>query len=174
MTTQARSIICLNTNEIFKSISKASKKLNIPYSSIYDVVNGNYRHTTHGYVFEFYDPSKDYNEDKERIKKALQKRAAAYQNSKIQIKCLNNDITYDSISEAAKLLNISSTMIINCIKGISKPRNGLRFKKVINGVVQELPTKPAKPKKVYCKNSSIAKPKQKKLPELNYNGMRYD
>lgn len=115
-----KKIICLTNNDIFKSIVDASKKYNIPASSISAYCRSglarNPSETGEKLIFMYYD---EYIlKTEQEIKNIL---------NKIQVKpiirkiiCLTTNEIFDSILEASNKYNIDSSSITKCCKGKQK------------------------------------------------------
>lgn len=112
-----KSIICLETKEIFNSGMEASKKMNVSYSSLMRVCKGlNRNKSLNNYHFMYldkYDDNKIYD---------LQI------GSGIKIICLETKEIFNSITEASKKLSLDLSSISKVCKNKKASVGGLHFK----------------------------------------------
>lgn len=111
----AKQVICINTQEVFKSISEASKFFGISLDSISKCCSGRHNETKEGYQFAFYEEGKEY---------VLQDFSKVRFN---KVRCIDTGEIFDSIEDAAKYYNTSSGNIRSAIQGRSKTAKGLRW-----------------------------------------------
>ena len=111
-----RSIVCEQTGKVYTSIYKLVRDLNIEASHVDRHLKGKLRHAS-GYTF------KDYVDGMEiEIKPMLDRRP--------KIKCLTNGITYDSISQCSRELNIDGRMVVDVCEGRRSQSKKLKFEYV--------------------------------------------
>lgn len=111
-----KEVICIETKEIFNSITLASKYFNIPVTTIVAICK-NKRHSANDTHFAYL---KDYLENKEKyihLKKYINK----------NVICLNTGKIYNSAKEASYLLNVNTTSIRMCCKGRYKCAGGYNW-----------------------------------------------
>lgn len=118
-------VICLETEQIFSSITQAAEKLNLPRASISSVCNLEDKHnkTVVNKHFMYY---KDYvNCSKEEIQKILNNKPGIIRK---QVVCLTNNTVYENAHQAACHLNLFSRRISeNCRNKIVRPIKGFCF-----------------------------------------------
>ena len=110
----------------FKSVTDASKKTNIGYYSIHDVIRGKQKHAgSYGFIYK-----KDYSGNKnDLISRSTNKRPAMIPVPVLQCDDNENIINeFESISQAGRETNISSTCIYKALKGKQKHAGGYVWK----------------------------------------------
>ena len=107
-----RQVLCIENNTVYKSASDAARQLGLSGSKISLVCNGK-RHITGGLHFVFVNNPND------EAKKFIWK--------KRRVLCIETNVIYDSIADAAKQIGISSTMISKVCNGKNKTTHGLNF-----------------------------------------------
>lgn len=111
-------VICLETKEIFNSATDASKKMKIDLSSICKVCNGNKLSVNklHFKYLKDYDENKKYKfySDRDTIKKAIM--------------CIETNIKFESIKQAADIMSLNPTGICAVLRGKQKTTGGYTFK----------------------------------------------
>lgn len=115
-TTTCKKCICLETKEIFDSLSDASKKMHLHLSHISACCRKKTNHTQ-GYHFLFL---KDYNPEKKYNLKITHK------NQK-RVICLETGEIFDSLSECSKKLNINQQSLSMVCNKKYKTTGGLHF-----------------------------------------------
>lgn len=111
-----KQVICIETGDIFNSITIASEKFNIHTTSIVAVCK-NKRHTVNDLHFAYL---KDYLENKSKyihLKYYINK----------SVICLNTMIVYNSAKDAASSLGINKISVRMCCNGIYKSAGGYNW-----------------------------------------------
>ena len=103
-----KSIICIETNIIYESIAEAHNQTGISYDNIKTAVRGK-RNSAGGYHWAN-------SNDTEQIE-YLKTLAGKCKASKRKIRCVETNQTYESISEAARILGVNASGIGVAIKG---------------------------------------------------------
>lgn len=126
---------CIETGEEFRSMTAASIKLDLMISKIGAICKGR-RDTTGGLSFEYLDPEKRAEgiakrakrRDKEtsKNKRSLSGKRGAVKRFK-KVKCVETGIIFDSIAEAARVMNIWRPNIIKNLQGKHKSVQGYTF-----------------------------------------------
>lgn len=121
----AKSVICLETNNIYDSINIAENELGIDRSSIIRVCKG--KQYTAGNLHWMY--LEDYNNSTEDyIKNKLQSYPIKSKSGiKKQILCLNNNKVYNSIKEASEDLNLNPKRISDVVNNKQSNTKGYKF-----------------------------------------------
>lgn len=117
-TQREKTVICLETKQIYKSERECCKQLDILPSGLCQACKCGT--TAKGLHFEFYDESKDYSKvipPKPRFNKR-------------KVYCIELDKTYETLRAAAIELNLWSTNIQKVCAGIYKQTGGYHFKYV--------------------------------------------
>ena len=150
-----KSVICLDTNIVYKSITQASKKLSINRTSIGDCCIGD-RKTAKGLHFMYYSeflqtPQEDID------KKIKQKRK--YKTTKIY--CIELDKFYNSIKEAQKELCVNNiTAVLSGVQNMSGGYHFITYEKYLTldsnelGIIKNTSINNSKPVKVKCLNTN--------------------
>jgi hypothetical protein len=115
---KCKKIICLETLEVFNSVTDAAKRLNVKHSNLWRTLQHKSRYQTiHNYHFEYYIEGKEYQQLKyiENINKALPKK----------IKCIETGIIYDSNNQILKQLGIKHASKV--CKGKRKTAGGYHW-----------------------------------------------
>ena len=124
----SKSVLCLNTNILYPSVTKAAKELNISFKEISACCNNERgAKSTKGLYWIYSNTTLTKDQCKEIISK-IEKRSYAKQKS--PVKCLETGIIYSSQKEAEKQLNISRGAISNCIRGKQKTAGGFHWEKI--------------------------------------------
>ena len=116
-------VICVNTGEIFKSVTEAGKKYHKSPSSIGRMCKDETTRSTTldssgRYIFfRYYNPDNIYNLDELRIK-----------DSKQPIICITTGNIYCSIAEASKVTGLLDTQILASCKGVPGGSSQLQFR----------------------------------------------
>lgn len=118
-----RRVICLETQEVFESITDAANKVKTGISGISECCNGN-RHTAgtkNGIPLHwaFYEENKKYQIPEPRGR-----------TNAIKVKCITTNQVFLSIKDASKYAGVSPNRISLCCKGLSKTageRDGKRL-----------------------------------------------
>ena len=99
-----RSIVCLETNKTYKSISSAAKEMNLNKVCIQNCCAGNI-HSTGGFHFVYYE-------------NFINNDIPEYKNKHFKsVICLETGIVYNTIKDAADKTRINKNSIRNCCKG---------------------------------------------------------
>lgn len=121
---QSKSVICLNNNKIYDSVSTAERELNTTHISACCRLE---RSHTKGLSFLFYS---DYLKlSKEDINKILSNNKKSFTAKRVKIKCIEDNKEFDSISDASKYYKISHQIISKKLKK-NKKINGKTFIKL--------------------------------------------
>ena len=134
---KARSVICLETLETYKTVSEARKATGA--SKICECCKRSYKHrTSGGYHWSFYDPDKpmtwyssllDSYKEEESVRPPLSevsKRKAIEAHQKTVI-CLETGRTYPSLADASDDTGAPRPGICNCCKGKSRTAGGYHW-----------------------------------------------
>ncbi len=112
---RAKQTICINTGQVFGSISEASEKTGIPYQNIHQVCLGNNRFTTGAdgefYQFAYYEEGKTYK------LRDIDVRDLKFAEKVI---CVNTQKTYPSMHQASSETGVSQSKISMCCNGKRK------------------------------------------------------
>ncbi len=111
-----KSVICVETGEVFPSISAAAKHFGILGQGIYDVLNG-VKVTTGGYHWHYADGRLDKTRERKKQKTTAK-----------QIICIETEKVYPSVKSAAVELKIGRTNISQSLTGKTKTAGGFHFK----------------------------------------------
>jgi len=109
-----RKVICLDTNQVFESMTKAAKEYGISDVAIRLNCLGKSKNAK-GYRFVFLE---DYLSGNIPIKKSAELR---------KVMCLNDMTVYDSVSDAHRKMNLSISAITNNCLGKTKTLKGYKF-----------------------------------------------
>ena len=119
-------VVCIETGEIFEQPSLAAKKLGVHPSNITKVCRGE-QLSAGGYRWKYLNETVQQREKREE----LVKKHDSYipnKHSFIQVICVETGVIYDSVSMAAKALNIKRSSISNVLTGRSKTAGGYHWK----------------------------------------------
>lgn len=120
-----KSVICLNSGKTYTSIKEAAKKLNIDCRRITDVLRARKKRYK-GLKFRYADPKLNEKYDLIRYQKATNKQIG---NAK-KIRCLDTDRVFDSYSQLARSLSISSGTVTYGLKHNGGVIKGFRYKEL--------------------------------------------
>lgn len=113
-------VVCLNTNEVFESVSNASVKCNadggnigycckgVGFYSGKDTITGDYLQ------WQYYD---DYLIEPKKLLSNKEIKSKLHTNLKVKVICLNTGEVFDSIADASRNYNVRDISIIKCCKG---------------------------------------------------------
>ena len=124
-------VICLNTKEVFDSITEASKKSGIVRTTISSCCRGVTK--TAGEIngdrlcWMYYNEYLNLNDI--QIEEILNKNRGG--NNKVKVICLNTKEVFNSTTEASKKYGITRTSISRCCKGENKTAGKINNKKAI-------------------------------------------
>lgn len=119
-TPPTRKVICIDTGQVFSSAKEVCKEMNIGIGNLSSVLQKRSK-TAKGYRFEYLDEVHNINIDTVKTNKDYNL------NQKKQVICINDGKIFDSISEAAIVLNIESRAISACCRKKSIQAKGLYF-----------------------------------------------
>jgi len=132
-------IRCLSTGEHFKSITEAAKTYNLNISKVALVCKGK-RDSTEGYSFEYIDANKAElaiklkenrtNKVKQKHRRSVSGKIGAKKRFK-KIKCIETNVIFESIAEAARMLGIHRSNIIKHLQGKHGIVQGYTFVQVL-------------------------------------------
>lgn len=108
-------VICIDTQIIYNNLQEAANSVNGLKSNISSCCNGKSK-SAYGYHWAYYEEGKNYIIEKRidpRCKKVL---------------CIETNEIFDSLPEAAKAKNVSSSCICNCCNGKAKTCGGYHWK----------------------------------------------
>ena len=115
-------VICLTTNEIFNTITEASKKHNISHTSISNCCRG--KQKTAGklsngqrLVWRYYQSNGQYLQENKTNGKSTKR-----------VQCIETQKIYNSLKEASQDVGVAPGNIGNCCRGITKTSAGLHWK----------------------------------------------
>ncbi len=120
----SKRIICLQTLEVFDSLTNASLSMNLQISKISTVLNNKREHTK-GYSFEFYDPEKTYK--KQPLIQDKKAKQATNTFSKAII-CLQTLEVFSSSKLAAENLDLNFKQISESLRDKMRSAKGYTFK----------------------------------------------
>ena len=118
----AHSVICLETLEIFETITKANSKYNIPKGEITACCNRK-RKIAKGYHWMYYD--KYLLSDENSINMILNEKPNSHN---VKVLNITTNISYDSIKSASECTGIHRDRISKCCRGIVKSADGYEWK----------------------------------------------
>lgn len=121
-----KSIVCLNTNQIYNSTVAAVEDLKIPAKRINDVLSGR-KKSYKGFRFKYLDEKLNEKPNKIRLKKEYIRKTGT---TSINIMCNETGKIYISASEAAREIKVSPSAIRGNIIGKIKRVKGLTFKRI--------------------------------------------
>lgn len=110
--TNAKKIICINTNEIFETMTEAAKRYSISIKDIQQVCAG-VRLTAKKLQFAYYEDGKEY-----KTKPILSRKKGDHPRAR-KIICLNNKMVFDSVVSASEFFGINYTNIHQVLLGKS-------------------------------------------------------
>ncbi len=137
-----RAVRCIDTNQIFSSITAAAKSLNISETSIWKVCNRIFIRAN-GLKFEYLD---DPLTEKEKLREAKKIIGKA-------VRCIDTNENFDSISEAAKYFNLCKSHVSAVCNGRLLSTGHLHFE-YVQKQKPENKTFPVK-KAVRCEENGI-------------------
>lgn len=117
-----RSIICIETAQVFDSAFDASRETGVSRNHIVSCCTG-HRKTIGGYHWAYYD---DYIADPEYYADILREYVPK-KNAGAKVICLDTGIIYSTAREASRLLNLHPSSICNCCKGKLKSTGGYHW-----------------------------------------------
>lgn len=128
---KAKSVVCLNTREIFDTVAEASLKYGIVDTNICGCCNNKatYSGTINGVrmVWAYYQ---DYiNMSKEEIESRVNK--PNYEMIEKKVVCLNNGMVFETIAKASEYYGIDRHGISNCCKGKRKSAGKINGEKAV-------------------------------------------
>ena len=109
----SKSVLCIETGEIYDSIKSASEKTNISYNGISDCCRGKHK-TAGGYHWEFAD---------DRLKNSV----SEYKSNNMSILCIETGIVYKGQNEASRQTGIPKTSIWACLHKKLKTAGGYHW-----------------------------------------------
>lgn len=124
----SKKIVCLNTGEVFESLTEASEKYNLDVSSIAKCCKGKI-HSSRKLVWRYLE---DYNkmnlvDISKLLYRASEGISGGYNPNAISVICLNDNKIFKCTKETAKYYNISVDMVRKICKGIYKQCKGYKF-----------------------------------------------
>ena len=122
-----RSVRCIETNKIYKSITEAYKDTSIPRRQISKACRG-LAGSAGGYHWEYIEDLKDVKKiifSEERIK-SMQKNSTC----KKAVKCIETGEVYESIKEAGRVSGIDWNNISQCCRGVRDTAKGFHWEYV--------------------------------------------
>lgn len=120
-----RRCVCLETDEVFESLTAASNKLGVSACKISSVCNGK-RRTTGGYHFLY---EEDYlKATKQDIEKILNTKGSTFK----RCRCIETGETFCSVAEASRKMKLSVTSIFDVCKGNHSAVSGYHFEYIEN------------------------------------------
>ncbi|MGM0807526.1 MAG: NUMOD1 domain-containing DNA-binding protein [Bacillota bacterium] len=151
----AKQVICINTGEIFETMTEAGKHFSISGKGIGKVCAGD-RLTIGGLQFAFYEKGKEY-----KLKEIIPRTRGNHHASK-EIICINNGMIFDSVASASEYFGINYSNIHQVVLGKNNSTLGVdgnryQFSYYEKGKTYELKKFNEKmiktPKKVKCINT---------------------
>lgn len=118
-TLKRKQIICIETKVIYESISEAARQTGISRENIKTALNGK-RLSAGGYHWALVD-------DQEKISE-LSALAGKYKAAKRSVICIETGFVFESISEAARRVNVGQSGISNVLSGKCKTAGGYHWK----------------------------------------------
>lgn len=113
----SKSVICLDTLEVFDCIKDAAETYDTSYTNIINSCKKNIM--AKGFIWMYYDYFLTLSEDNihSYIELVKNKHKNKYIKKNKKVKCINTDEIFDSAVEAAKRYNIDKSSISKCCKG---------------------------------------------------------
>lgn len=124
----SKSILCLNTNTLYKSASKAAEQLNLNFKEVCACCNNNSSAKSANGFYFIYSNKKLTQEECLSLIKNIEN--SSYQTQKHKVICLETNTIYLSQKQAEKELNICRGSISNCLRGKQKTAGGFHWKEV--------------------------------------------
>lgn len=122
-----KQVICLETGKIFDSVAQVERELGISKSQVSRTCKGKQK-ATMGLTFRYFKDGEIIPPENDKF------------NNKPKYICIETNEVFDTLSEASrsKDLPISTlSMIVNGGYGLKSTKNGLTFRKIINGKIIE-------------------------------------
>jgi group I intron endonuclease len=138
-----RKIACINSGDVYNSISEAEDKLGIKKSNI--IYSIRTKGSINGLNFCYFE-----NWD------GLVRKPDIKKNNKKPVVCINNGNVYSSINEAAKKMNLDSGCISSICKGKTRQTSGFSFcylEKWNGNIHKNVKSSEKKPVKIVCTNN---------------------
>ena len=124
----SKSVLCLNTNILYPSVTQAAQELGLSFKEISACCNNKRgAKSTKGLYWVYSNTVLTEQKCKQSISK-IEKNA--YTKQKHSVKCLETNIVYSSQREAQRQLNITRGAISNCIRGKQQTAGGFHWKEV--------------------------------------------
>ena len=150
---RAKKVICIDTNEVFETMTAASERYSIPVIGIHRVCSGQ-RITAGKLQFAYYEEGKKYK------LKPIPDRTKGNHHAARKIICINNNMVFDSVVRASEYFGINYHSIHQILLGKNNAALGLdgkwyQFSYYENGLTYSLKEikNIKKPKKVKCINT---------------------
>ena len=118
-----RKVICLETLQVFDSVTEAEQSTNTTNISSCIREKGTY-HSSGGFHWSYYDSSKD----EDYYKSLLATMINTPHRLSTQVICLETKEVFNSIHEASKAVGLSPASICHCCKGKTKTAKGYHWK----------------------------------------------
>ena len=114
----AKKVICINTNEVFETMTEAANKYSLNMKNISQVCAGE-KATTRGLQFAYYEENKEY-----KLKEINPKTKGNHPCAR-KIICINNGVVFDSVISASEHFNIKYTNLHQVVLGVNTTASGV-------------------------------------------------